>query len=102
MSLTGIQTLIRRSADQWQEILQRFEHCSQTQAAFCAAEGLALSTFTLWRRKLGSSREVITNNYAAMFVALPDSNIPVSTTLWDVELQLGADVALRLRRGESC
>ena len=33
-----------------------------------------------------------------MFVALPDSNIPVSTTLWDVELQLGADVVLRLRR----
>ena len=42
-------------------------------AAFCAAEGLALSTFTLWRRKLGSSREVITNNDAAMFVALTGS-----------------------------
>ena len=49
MSLTGSRTLIRRSAEQWQEILQRFEHCSQTQAAFCAGEGLALSTFTLWR-----------------------------------------------------
>ena len=102
MSLTGSRTMIRRSAEQWQEILQRFEHSGQTQAAFCAAEGLALSTFTLWRRKLDSSREVITNNDAAMFVALPDSNIPVSTTLWDVELQLGADVVLRLRRGESC
>ena len=102
MSLTGSRTLIRRSAEQWREIQQRFEHCSQTQAAFCAAEGLALSTFTLWRRKLDSSRELITNNDAAMFVALPDSNIPVSTTLWDVELQLGADVVLRLRRGESC
>ena len=58
MSLTGSRTLIRRSAEQWQEILQRFEHCSQTQAAFCAAEGLALSTFTLWRRKLDSSRGI--------------------------------------------
>ena len=102
MSLTGSRTLIRRSAEQWREIQQRFEHSGQTQAAFCAAEGLALSTFTLWRRKLDSSREVITNNDAAMFVALPDSNIPVSTTQWDVELQLGADVVLRLRRGESC
>ena len=105
MSLTGSRTLIRRSAEQWREIQQRFEHCSQTQAAFCAAEGLALSTFTLWRRKLDSSREVITNNDAAMFVALPGSDIPgpsLSTTLWDVELQLGADVVLRLRRGESC
>ena len=61
-----------------------------------------MSTFTLWRRKLGSSREMITNNDSAMFVALPDSNILVSTTLWDVELQLGADVVLRLRHGESC
>ena len=59
MSLTGSRTLIRRSAEQWREIQQRFEHCSQTQAAFCAAEGLALSTFTLWRRKLDSSRKVI-------------------------------------------
>ena len=67
MSLTESRTLIRRSAEQWQEILQRFEHCSQTQAAFCAAEELALSTFTLWRCKLGSSREVITNNDAASF-----------------------------------
>ena len=105
MSLTGSRTLIRRSAEQWQEILQRFEHCSQTQAAFCAGEGLALSTFTLWRRKLDRSRNMITNNDAAMFVALPDSDIPgpsLSTTLWDVELQLGADVVLRLRHGESC
>ena len=99
MSVTGSRTLlIRRSAEQWREIQQRFEHSGQTQAAFCSAEGLALSTFTLWRRKLGSSRNMITNNDAAMFVALPDSNIPVSTTLWDVELQLGADVVLRLRR----
>ena len=105
MSLTGSRTLIRRSAEQWQEILQRFEHSGQTQAAFCAAEGLALSTFSLWRRKLNSSRGMIPNNDAAMFVALPDSDIPgpsLSTTLWDVELQLGADVVLRLRRGESC
>ena len=102
MSLTGSRTLIRRSAEQWREIQQRFEHSGQTQAAFCAGEGLALSTFTLWRRKLDSSRGMIPNNDAAMFVALPDSNIPVSTTLWDVELQLGADVVLRLRHGESC
>ena len=64
-----------------------------------------MSTFTLWRRKLDSSRNMITNNDAAMFVALPDSDIPgpsLSTTLWDVELQLGADVVLRLRHGESC
>ena len=46
MSLTGSRTLIRRSAAQWREIQQRFEHSGQTQAAFCAAEGQALSTFT--------------------------------------------------------
>ncbi len=115
MSLTGSRTMTRRSAEQWREILQRFEHSGQTQPAFCAAEGLALSTFSLWRRKLNSSRGMIPNNDAAMFVALPDSNIPgpsLATThskdcdngryLWDVELQLGADVVLRLRHGESC
>ena len=34
MSLTGSRTMIRRSAEQWREILQRFEHSGQTQAAF--------------------------------------------------------------------
>ena len=47
MSLTGSRTLIRRSAEQWWEIQQRFEHSGQTQIAFRAAEGLALGTFTL-------------------------------------------------------
>ena len=39
-----------------------------------------------------------------MFVALPDSNIPVSTTLWDVELQSGADAArqVMLNPGADC
>ena len=50
MSLTGSRTLIRRSAAQWREIQQRFEHSGQTQVAFCTAEGLALSTFTTKKR----------------------------------------------------
>ena len=29
MSLAGSRTIIRRSAEQWQEILQRFEHSGQ-------------------------------------------------------------------------
>ena len=51
MSLTGS----RRSAEQWREIQKCFEHSGQTQVAFYAAEGLALSTFNLWWHKLGSS-----------------------------------------------
>ena len=105
MSLAGSRTLIRRSAEQWGGDFAAFENSGHTQAAYFAGEGLALSTFTLWRRKLDSSRNMITNNDAAMFVALPYSDIPgpsLSTTHWVVELQLGADVVLRLRRGESC
>ncbi len=83
MSLTGSRTLIRRSAEHGREIQQRFEHSGQTQVAFCAAEGLALSTFTLWRRKPGSSQEMITNNDAAMFVALPDSLVQHEMALND-------------------
>ena len=52
MSLTGSRTLIRRSAEQWREIQLRFEHSGQTQAAFCAAEGLALGV----RTGVGSTR----------------------------------------------
>ena len=52
MSLTGS----CRSAEQWREIQKCFEHSGQTQVAFYAVEGLALSTFTLRWRKHGSSR----------------------------------------------
>ena len=48
----GTKHRARRTAAQWQELFDRFERTGQTRGRFCAAHGLALSTFDLWRRKL--------------------------------------------------
>ena len=105
MSLTGSRTLIRRSAEQWRGDSTAFRAERADPGSVLRRRGTGLEHFTLWRRKLDSSRNMITNNDAAMFVALPTVTSQARrypTTLWDVELQLGADVVLRLRHGESC
>jgi len=42
----------RRTAAQWRKLIERFDRSGQTRGKFCAANGLTLSTFDLWRRKL--------------------------------------------------
>jgi hypothetical protein len=93
---------VRRNAEQWQDIIHRFEQSGQTRDAFCAKHALALSTFSRWRQRLRAlsvlpplSREAVS------FVELsaPDNEVTaLPSSSWDVELQLGADIVLRLRR----
>jgi len=39
----------------WRRAIQRWEKSGQSQRAFCDLEGLALSTFCLWRRRLAAA-----------------------------------------------
>lgn len=84
----------RRNADQWRELLDRFERSGQTQEQFCAAHDLVLSTFGRWRKRL--RRRSLMGSSNALFVELTQ-DAPASQP-WDVELQLGAGMYLHLRR----
>ena len=89
----------RRSLEQWRELLDRFEYSGQTQEQFCAEHHLALSTFDRWRKRL--CRQAVPSPKCAadaLFVELAQAEPPVSDQVWDVELQLGAGMYLRLRR----
>jgi len=89
----------RRTAAQWQELVERFERAGQSRGRFCAAHGLALSTFDLWRRKLRGAAAVREEVPEAVFVELsgrPETERGASS--WEVELELGAGVVLRVRR----
>ena len=91
---------IRRSADQWRELFDRFEQSGQTREQFCAEQNLGLSTFSRWRQQLReeeSAPQTLTSD--ALFVELPQRAPAPSVQSWDVELQLGAGMVLRLRRG---
>ena len=86
----------RRSASEWQDIFQQFSRSGQTQEIFCVEQSLALSTFNRWRQRLVGSTEMIASQTAS-FIELPSAEEPPSITPWDVELQLGSEVFLRLR-----
>ena len=42
----------RRSRGQWQLLIGRWERSGQGQQRFCEREGVAVSTFQYWRRRL--------------------------------------------------
>ena len=91
---------IRRDENAWRELVVRFEQSGQTREQFCLDQGLALSTFSRWRQRLRSTvQEAATASADAVFVELaPEETLATAAPTWDVELQLGADVVLRLRR----
>ena len=106
---SGTRHRARRTAAQWRKLIERFDRSGQTRGKFCAANGLALSTFDLWRRKLGETQAPADEAHPeSLFVELtnatepPGSRTPTGTGAWEVELELGAGVVLRLRRAAPC
>ncbi len=88
---------IRRSREQWRELLERFGRSGQSREQFCRERSLTLSSFDRWRRPLGQTvapRPVIASE-PLFFELAPDAS--AASGAWKVELQLGAGVLLRLR-----
>ena len=96
-------TRTRRSAAQWQVLLEEQQQSGQSQAAFCAARGLALSNFGYWKRKLRSKPLSTPRIDSPEWIELPhlDSARQAQATAngggWDLELDLGHGLQLRLR-----
>ena len=88
----------RRTASEWQELISRFESTGQTRKDFCLSQGVSLSTFDLWRRKL---RGRTAEHSESMFVEVSQVE-PNAVSSWDVELDLGGGVILRVRSVRSC
>jgi len=102
----------RREASEWRAIIERQQASVQSQARFCQAEGLALSTFSCWRRILQQSgvRAAALESQAEresvdtpMFTVLTEPAPGEHEGLegergWEMELELGPGVRLRIRR----
>lgn len=82
---------IRRSREEWQRLLDEQESSGQTQAAFCAARGIKTTSLRYWKRRLRGESE-------------PEPWVEMGTLTgkqtsgWDIELDLGEGICLRLRR----
>jgi len=90
---------IRRDPNEWRDIINRFEQSGQTRDQFCAEHNLGISTFSRWRQRLRPTMPAPSlAEGEALFVELEPMASMTPSPPWDVELQLGAGMVLRLRR----
>ena len=81
----------RRTKAQWTEILREFESSGVDSRGFCRREGLALSSFQRWRRRLGSVA-------ASEFVELVPAPSPsIRPSSWSLDVALPNGVNLRFQ-----
>jgi hypothetical protein len=91
---------VRRSEADGRALLAAFADSGLTQKAFCEREGVALSTFQYWKRRLGQPPAA---SGGAQEPASAASVIDLGTledrpSGWEVEIALGDGVSLTLRR----
>lgn len=89
-------TYHRRDLAQWQRLLAEQRQSGESQQVFCKARGIALSTFQSWKRRLGDSVAIPAGQ--ADWVDVSDALTSGNGSGWDIELDLGGGVCLRLRR----
>jgi len=91
-----------RSKETWQHLINQFEPGSQTQADFCREHGISPMSFYKWRKRLSSdciNEHFIDISQSMVSVEAIDkpSSTRVAATLWQVELELGQGMILRVR-----
>ena len=101
----------RRSAREWRALVRTQSRGDETRTQFCARHGVALSTFDWWRRRLRTESDApaaprvlpaVSGGATPLFVELAPHATPApmaaTAPSWEIELDLGAGVVLRLRR----
>lgn len=104
---------VQRGAQAWWAIVQRQMESGLSQVVFCAAEGLSVSSLQSWKRKFvreGRFSEALPAPAAPWFAELAVSGSEVepeprrgpAPPAWQIELELGGGMVLRIHRAESC
>ena len=86
---------VRYSSSQWQAMLAEFTSSGLTVAAFCRDRGVSPATFYLWRQRLSSAPPLVSS---PTFLELPGVAVLPSAMRWQIELELGDGIILRLAR----
>jgi putative transposase len=85
---------VRRSPSEWQQLIDEQARSGLSQTAFCAARAVSTTSFQHWRRRLSAAASPAPS---PTWLDLGPLREAVATG-WDLELELGAGVCLRLRR----
>jgi hypothetical protein len=98
--MSSISKRSHRSRSQWQALIARAEDSELSVTAFCRRESVSTASFYTWRNRL---RPVTTPAPAAVDSGFIDLGTldpaKESSGPWEIELDLGAGMVLRLRRG---
>lgn len=89
------QRRIRRSREEWQRLIDEYADSGLTQAAFCQAKGLGLASFQNWKRRLAAEAPALPSTEPWLELGALTEQRPSG---WDIELDLGDGLSLRLRR----
>ena len=83
---------VQRSSAEWASLLSRYEAGGRSLAAFCRAEGIARSTFDLWRRKMGRTKSAVKKTPekpSADFIEMQPSVDRIGGWTFEIELPDG-------------
>jgi len=87
---------VRRSRSEWQQLIDEQARSGLSQTAFCAARAVSTTSFQHWKRQLAAAASP-SPSPASTWLDLAPLRESVATG-WDIELELGEGVCLRLRR----
>lgn len=83
----------RRSKNEWESVLKRFEESGLNQSEFCRREGLNLRNFTRWMKRFRS--ETGTSRFVEISRS-PQASVSDAAT-WELEVWLPGGARLRFR-----
>ena len=85
----------RLSREDWQQLIRSQTKSGQTEAEFCAQRSISLTRFGHWKRRLEKATSNTTDN--TNWLELPSLPVGIASG-WDIELDLGNGLCLRLRK----
>lgn len=99
LAIPSPQPRVKRSRTQWTSLVEEFNTSGLTKTAFCKRHGIATSCFYRWQKivaedSAGAGFVDITEPVAR---AAATRSIADVSSHWQVELELGAGVILRMR-----
>jgi len=86
----------RRSAKQWQELIDQQLASGLSAPHFCKENNLGYPSFSAWRKRLTQSTNNASVPPAFVELTTPQKQTTPSPPAWTVELDLGSGVCLRI------
>lgn len=85
----------RRSAEDWRALIESCNQSTLSIKEFCHQHQITVSNYYQWRKKLSPSSDI--NDFIELPASKPHSISATSSDDWQVELQLGTEITLRVR-----